>query len=421
MKTDTVKGFQDFTGEEALKRTEIKQLIGDTFLSYGFEPAETPIVEYEEFVKGENENDEAVSDIFKLRDKGGRELALRYEFTFQLKRIAKNKKLPYKRYSIGPVFRDEPVSSNRFRQFTQCDADVVGSDVKSEAEVLATINSIGEKLGIKSEIFIGSRKIIEGVARTIFGLEDKKQIEGLIAYLDELDKKTPAEVIKKITGDEKKSKFLKKMQLTQIKKIFAPLLNTLRDEKLDELKSYYLGVLKNRGKEKEYDNSLFKQGYDELNELIKYVGKNYGIKLRFRGYLARGLSYYNGIVFEIKTKDKKESIAAGGSYMVNSIQSTGISFGLERISMLAKIKTKENKILIVSINRDGESIKLADKLRKNGRQVVLMYDKISKALEYANSKNIGEVIIAGEREKPKFVLKDMDSGKEKKVGLKEII
>jgi len=106
-----------------------------TFEKYCFEQVETPIIEYEEFVKGENSDDEVISDIFRLNDKGKRKLALRYEFTFQLKRIANNKKLPYKRFQIGPVFRDEPIQGNRLRQFTQCDVDVVGSSIKDEAEV----------------------------------------------------------------------------------------------------------------------------------------------------------------------------------------------------------------------------------------------------------------------------------------------
>src|SRR3989338_3906797 len=121
MTNDLVKGFQDFTGEEARKRAQIKRIIEDTFQLYGFEPAETPIIEQEEFVKGNNVDDEAVSDVFKLKDRGKRNLALRYEFTFQLKRLAQNKKLPYKRYQLGSVFRDEPVKPGRLRQFTQCD------------------------------------------------------------------------------------------------------------------------------------------------------------------------------------------------------------------------------------------------------------------------------------------------------------
>src|SRR3989344_4996907 len=125
MKTERVKGFNDFTEEEAQKRAEIRKILVETFEKYGFQPAETPIIEYEEFVRGENEKDEAVSDIFKLKDKGKRNL-------------------------MGEVFRAEPVSSNRFRQFTQCDVDVIGSTVKDEAEVLSIAFEIMKNLGIKN-------------------------------------------------------------------------------------------------------------------------------------------------------------------------------------------------------------------------------------------------------------------------------
>ncbi|HTY43618.1 MAG TPA: ATP phosphoribosyltransferase regulatory subunit, partial [Patescibacteria group bacterium] len=93
MTNELVKGFKEYTGEEAEKRQKIKGILAGTFKKYGFELAETPILEYEEFVKGENGSDEAISDIFKLKDKGKRNLALRYEFTFQLKRLMKNRKL----------------------------------------------------------------------------------------------------------------------------------------------------------------------------------------------------------------------------------------------------------------------------------------------------------------------------------------
>ncbi|MEK6819370.1 MAG: ATP phosphoribosyltransferase regulatory subunit, partial [Nanoarchaeota archaeon] len=134
---EPVKGFKDSSGEDAVKRAEIKRIMAEIFESYGFEPAETPIIEQEEFVRGENANDEAVRDTFKLEDRGKRKLALRYEFTFQLKRLAKNKKLPYKRYQIGELFRDEPIREGRTRQFTQCDIDVIGSNFKDEAECLS--------------------------------------------------------------------------------------------------------------------------------------------------------------------------------------------------------------------------------------------------------------------------------------------
>jgi histidyl-tRNA synthetase len=164
---ETVKGFKDYTGELALKRAKIKFLIERTFQLYNFNPIETPVIEYEDFVIT-NPEDEAVSDRYKLQDKGSRKLALRYEFTFQLKRIAQNKKLPLRVYQIGPVFRDEPVSSNRSRQITQCDADIIGSNIKDEAEILKVFSDILKQLNIQFEIFINNRKLLNEI------LEDLK-------------------------------------------------------------------------------------------------------------------------------------------------------------------------------------------------------------------------------------------------------
>ena len=192
MKTETVKGFKDFTGEEAEKREFIRKILVESFESYGFEPSETPIIEFKEFVQGENVRDEAVSDIFRLEDRGGRELALRYEFTFQLKRLMEGKKIPYKRYTIGPVFRDEPVTGNRFRQFTQCDIDTISSDVNSEAEVLAVVNRVLEKLEIESVIFINNRKLLnEILEKEKIKLEDRDKV---ICEIDKMDKLEEKEV-----------------------------------------------------------------------------------------------------------------------------------------------------------------------------------------------------------------------------------
>ena len=109
MKINTVKGFRDFIGDDARKRAYIKSIIEEQFLLYGYEPSETPVIENENFVIGDNFNDDAVRDIYRLEDRAKRKLALRYEFTFQLKRISKNQKLPFKRYQIGYNFRDEPI------------------------------------------------------------------------------------------------------------------------------------------------------------------------------------------------------------------------------------------------------------------------------------------------------------------------
>ncbi|MDO8517380.1 MAG: ATP phosphoribosyltransferase regulatory subunit [Nanoarchaeota archaeon] len=376
---ETVKGFRDFSGEEALKRETTVNIISKNFKSYGFEPAETPIVEYEEFVRGNNTNDETVSDIYKLEDKGKRKLALRYEFTFQLKRLASNKKLPYKRYQIGAVFRDEPATSNRFRQFTQCDADIIGSTIKDEAEILTMADKIMKELGIKGIIYINNRKLLNEI------LEEQKikQKEQVLREIDKFDKLSEKEL----------KENLKKLDAEKILEI------------LKKPESFF----------KKYNS------YKEIEELKEYC-EMFSTKIIFQPYLVRGLSYYNGSVFEIKTAEIKETIIAGGSYLVNAVQSTGISFGLDRISNVSEIKSKEDKYLIISIGQDKEAVKLAEKLREKEKAVNLFFGKVSKALDYANSYGIGKVIFLGEDEikKKKLKIRDMKSGKEEAISEKEL-
>jgi len=382
MEIMNAKGTKDFTGDEALKREKIKNLLIRTFKNYGFEPAETPIIEYEEFVRGDNQNDEAISDIFKLKDKGKRDLALRYELTFQLKRIAQNKKLPYKRYQIGEVFRDEPTSSNRFRQFTQCDIDIIGSTLKDDAEIIKLTSDVLNQLNIKYEIFVNSRKLLNEILEKE-KIIDNKTKELIIKELDKLDKLPEKEV----------KEALKKYKAEKILDIFK------------KPESFF----------KKYDF------YKEIEELKKFCSY-FGVEFTFQPTLARGLSYYTGTVFEVKTKEFKESILGGGSYIINNIQSTGISFGLERISQLAKTDLDNVKLVVISINQDKESIKILQELRKNNISC-LMIDKISKALEYANAKVIPYSLFIGEDEikKKKFKLRDMKTGKEKMLSADQIV
>ncbi len=169
--------------------------------------------------------------------------------------------------------------------------------------------------------------------------------------------------------------------------------------------------------------SFFKkyEGYKELKQLIDLC-KIYNFEPKFNPKLARGLSYYTGTVLEAKIKGMKETICGGGAFSINGIQSFGFGMGLERLSQLTKIKTNEKKILIISIGQDEKSINLAEKLRKQGKQVSVS-DKISKALEYANSYNYNFTIFIGSEEvkKKKFKLRDMKSGNEEMLGEKEIL
>lgn len=373
--SEAVKGFQDFTGKEGEKYAELKKLIQETFERYGFEPTETPVIESESFVKGENSEDEAVSDIYKLKDKGKRKLALRYEFTFQLKRLMSNKKMPYRRYEIGPVFRDEPANSRRFRQFTQCDADIVGlSDVpsKDEAEILSLADDILRKIGIKPVILVNNRRLLNEI---LDDLKIKSKREEVLREIDRFDK---------VSESEMKSN-LKKLKAEKV---------------LDALKQG-----------EDYFNQF--EGYKDIVSLIDYC-RIYGFDVKFSPTVVRGLSYYNGTVFEIKAEGIKETIVAGGSYMFNDVQCSGISFGIERLMAVEKLNGENDKYLVISLNQDRDAIKLAQRLRYLGKRVSVFYGKPSKALEYANSYRFNKVVFVGEKEVNswRFKVKDMKSGKE---------
>lgn len=383
MNSRNVKGFQDFVGADALKRAKIKKIIQNEFELYGFEPVESPIIEREDFVVGDNANDEAVRDIFRLEDRGKRKLALRYEFTFQLKRLARNQKLPFKRFQIGSVFRDEPIRKGRTREFTQCDADVVGSSMKDEVECLKIAKNVFEKLKMPVKIYVNNRKLInEILVSENVEEKDREQVIRELDKLDKLDKRKVADNLKKIGAE-------------RVLKIFT-------------------------GDEKDLEKYNF---YKEIKNLKKLC-KNYSISVKFRPFLARGLSYYNGSVFEIWSDELGVSLAGGGSYLVGDVQATGISFGFEPISLLTKIKGDVAEILVLSLGEDKVAINLAENLREKGVSVSLLMDKaVGKGLEYANIKGINQVIFVGKDEvkEGKFKIRDMINGDEEMASEEEIL
>ena len=395
---DTVKGFQDFLPKEALKREKVKSIITKWFKLYGFLPLETPIIEFDNLMSSENEGDESISDRFRLKDRGNRDLGLRYEFTFQLARILKqnpNLKFPFKRYQIGEVFRDEPVSSTRFRQFTQCDADIIGdSTVNADAEILALFSDILKELKIKNEIQINNRKLLNAIIESV----EMSETEKVMREIDKIDK---------IGIDMVKANLRRYASTNQIVTFFKIL---------------------------EKDLKFFKEnafpGFEEVEKLVKLC-KQYGIKIKFNPFLARGLAYYTGNIFEFKVPGQRDTIAGGGrydktvgKYSARDIPATGASFGLERVTQLAEIKVpKLPKVLILSISQDEKAISLAKELRKNKISCALLSGKPTKALEYANSQEIGYVVFIGEEEveKNKFKFKEMSTGEEILVNEKQLI
>ncbi|MBU0929668.1 MAG: histidine--tRNA ligase family protein, partial [Nanoarchaeota archaeon] len=296
------------------------------------------------------------------------------------------------RYQIGNVFRDEPAKPGRYREFTQCDVDIIGdSNINSDAECLALANDIFSELKIKVEIKINNRKLLNSIIKSL----NINETNLIIREIDKLDKLTIQEVkanISKITN------------------------------KTDKLFSFFT-------KDIDYFVKNKFEGASELKELMN-ICKNYKIKLKFYPNLARGFSYYTGNVFEIINDKYKFTIAAGGrydkvvgKYLNREIPAVGISFGLDRISEIAKIDIKPIKVLIISIAEDKKSIELVNQLRKSKITTTIMFGKISKALEYANSYNIEYTIFIGKEEikKKKFKLRDMKTGKEQFLTLTNLI
>lgn len=392
LELSTVKGFQDFLPPESLKRDAVRTIIQKWFKLYGFLPIETPFVEYDELMKPQllpsEQEDEAISDRFRLKDRAGRNLGLRYEFTFQLQRIFKenpNLKLPFRRYQIGENFRDEPIGAGRFRQFTQCDADIIGdSSMQSDAEVLALFSDILAELNIEFEIQVNNRKLLQSIIESV-QIDKPKQV------MRELDK------IDKLGIDEVKlnlRKYATTNQIITLLKLFEKNIEFFKENAFD--------------------------GIDEITTLMDLCNQS-GVQIKFNPFLARGFSYYTGNVFEIK-QTNGGTIAGGGRYdksvgryVGREIPAVGISFGLERVCSLATVKVESiPKVLIISIGEDASAIKLAKSLRKSEISCIVSTDKVGKSLEYANAYSVPFALFLGEDEvqKKKVKLRDLANGEE---------
>lgn len=391
---ETVRGFRDILPPESIKRQKIKEIIEKNFKLFGFLPIETPTIEYEELAKGDSENDSAVSERFRLKDRGNRDLSLRYEFTFQLSRILKenpNLKLPFRRYQIGQVFRDEPVEKDRYREFVQMDADILGdSSIKADAECLALADKICKEIGIQYKLNINNRKLLNSILKRL----DILDTENVLRELDKLGK---------IGEDEAKKNLLKFADKRQVYDLFKILNNKLQ---------FFV-------KEKF-------EGADELQELVRLC-KIYDVKVSFTPTMIRGFSYYTGNIFEAYSSEIKGSLFAGGRYdksvgkfIGRDVPAVGISFG--RIIDFPGVSFNAVKAVIISIKQDKKAVEIASTLRKNNISCVIM-DKPGKALEYADSLQIPFAVFIGSDEvkQKKFKLRDMKSGKERMLSEEFII
>lgn len=412
MDYQNVRGTQDFLPEQEVVRRKIRRTLEDTFILYGCKPLETPILNYTELMASKYAGGaEILQEMYTLTDRGERDLALRYDLTIPFaKVVAMNPHLamPFKRYEIGKVFRDGPIKAGRFREFTQCDVDIVGVQSQiAEAELMMMAVDAFEKLDVSIQIQYNNRKLLYGLLQVF---EVPAQVMNrVILILDKMEKVDRATLLKELT-----ELALTTDSLTKIEQF----LNA--EPTLTYFESYRT------------DNDFVAQGMTEVQELMGYLqALQIGQCCIFNPFLARGLEIYTGTIYELFLADGaiKSSIGSGGRYdnaiggllgTDESLATVGISFGLDVIytafELANKIeqKPREIDVYIIPINTERQALQLATALRKLGNRVdvELSGKKLRKAMDKANRENVGKVIVLGENEiiANRVAIKDMESG-----------
>jgi len=443
------KGTRDFSPQEVAKRNYIMNIIKGCFTTYGYQPIETPSFEKSETLMGKY-GEEGDRLIFKILNSGDflrkvddslysdknslkitskiSEKALRYDLTVPFARYVVQHQneitFPFKRYQIQPVWRADRPQKGRFREFFQCDADVVGStSLWQEVELVQLYDDVFDKLNLKGvTIKLNNRKILSGIAEVI-GAEDKL-IDFTVA-LDKLDK-----IGEEGVKTEMLSKEITETALEKLQPLFS--LKGSASEKLSELKEMLASS----------ETGL--KGIEEL-EFIVHSIENLSLKasiLEIDVTLARGLNYYTGAIFEVSPPEgvKMGSIGGGGRYDdltgifgLKNISGVGISYGLDRIylvieelGLFPETVTENTKVLFINFG-DNEALyamQAISKLRANGIVSELYPDhaKMKKQMGYADKRSIPFVVLAGDKEidSETFTLKNMVSGEQETVSYEEL-
>ena len=424
----TLPGFMELLPSEQILFNEMKEKIQKTYEKYGFVPLDTPIIESSEVLLAKA-GGETEKQIYRF-NKGDSDLSLRFDLTVPLaKYVAEyypNLTFPFRRYQIGKVYRGEKAQRGRYREFYQCDIDIIGEDelsIINDAEIPSIIYNTFKELGFDDfTISMNNRKILNGLFSY---LELKEQSVEILRIIDKIDKIGKENVIKEI------------QELG------------VQDDKIDTIMNFIsitgsvsetIKALKNMN----IKDELFAQGVNELEEVTNNIqlfgvpAENYKIDLT----IARGLDYYTGTVYETFLNKYRQlgSVCSGGRYdnlseyyTDKKMPGVGISIGLTRLFFqLTDNKIIEagnrsiSKVMIVSMVDDfSKSIEIATKLRENGINTQVYTDKakIKNQFKYASRQNIPYIIIIGEDEiKNNTVsIKNMESGEQKTVSLEECI
>ncbi|MBN2636712.1 MAG: histidine--tRNA ligase [Prolixibacteraceae bacterium] len=441
------KGTRDFSPVEMVQRNYIFDTIKDVFRLYGFQPIETPAMENLSTLMGKY-GEEGDKLLFKILNSGDfiskvpdelfeekdsikitnkiSEKGLRYDLTVPFARFVVQHQneitFPFKRYQIQPVWRADRPQKGRYREFYQCDVDVVGSDsLLNEAEFVQIINDVFSRLKIETVVKINNRKILAGIAEII---GENERITDITVAIDKLDKIGLEKVNLELAEKGVSTEAIFKLQ---------PILAIEGD--LDSKISMLETILEN--------SEIGRKGINELKTLFGYLANMELVtEVELDLTLARGLNYYTGAIFEVKAKNvEMGSICGGGRYDdltgifgLPNVSGVGISFGAERVydvltmlDLFPKDSHEATKVLFVNFGEKEEvyCLPVLNKLRKFGVNAEIFPEsaKMKKQMNYANKKEIPYVVLAGESEMEagKFTLKNMDSGEQFIVSAEELI
>ena len=447
-KTQPARGMRDFLPEDVRKREYVIGVIKEVYERYGFEPLETPAAENIETLMGKY-GEEGNQLIFKILKRGVHEgtgeadLALRYDLTVPLARVVAEyrDKLPkfFKRYQIQPVWRADRPARGRFREFYQCDVDVLGSrSMIVETEICAAACEVLTKLGFNDFcVRLNHRKALTGVL-AVAGVPLDKHDAALIA-LDKLDKIGREGVEKEFAA-----RGIEPTAGESLLRFFSTLGELEHAAEIADQTQHALNkAIIGRIVEFVGDNELGAQGVDELQSIVDFAeATGIGERLKIDPSLARGLSYYTGAIMEINVKDLAGSLGGGGRYdnlvgmfLGQDVPACGFSLGLERILVVmsekdmfpAHVGTSPADVMIAIWNEEtiAESLALARDLRAAGLRVDLYpeADKLGKQFKYAASRGIPFVAVLGDDERAQAAvgLKDMRTGEQRALPVAEIV
>jgi histidyl-tRNA synthetase len=443
-KTQPARGMRDFLPADVRRREYVIGVIKEVYERYGFEPLETPAVENIETLLGKY-GEEGNQLIFKILKRGVHEstgeadLALRYDLTVPLARVVAQyqNELPkfFKRYQIQSVWRADRPARGRFREFYQCDVDILGSrSMLVEAEICAAANEVLVKLGFNDfSIRLNHRKVLTGVLQAA-GVALEKH-EGALVALDKFDKIGRAGVEREFA-----ERAIGSVSAISLLNFFGDL-NSLdhaaeiaaNEDPTQKRKALNAAIL---GRLVEFvgDNEPGARGVDELSAIMKFAdAEGIATRIEIDPTLARGLSYYTGAIMEINVKDLPGSLGGGGRYdnlvgmfLGEDVPACGFSLGLERIivvmterEMFPEAVVSSPADIMISIwNEESilESIALANQLRGEGLRVDLspVAEKLGKHFKYASSRGIPFLAVVGDdvRVRGEVAIKDLRSGEQ---------